>query len=266
MYAGTIIRNSSGSFVGVHQKIDRVAYRLFCKSISDQTSVPTLPEILHFEGNNGPDGLKRKSPSADDPWHFIDPAEPHQGELLRHISNHYQNLVMATKQQNLTRAAFEMAWLAHAIVDGLTPAHHYPLADKIEELWGKPKDLRNSVFDKNIALGETALETISKNWQYWGAKGVWSTHFMFEWGVASSIKTTRFMNLAIDAEKTDDYHAAEVMFLRSLDEIYQLDMYKRFWQQGWTTSLSRETRRVLIPKIIQVVAVFWNCAYKEAKS
>ena len=74
------------------------------------------------------------------------------------------------------------------------------------------------------------------------------------------------MNLAIDAEKTDDYHAAEVMFLRSLDEIYQLDMYKRFWQQGWTTSLSRETRRVLIPKIIQVVAVFWNCAYKEAMS
>ena len=33
-----------------------------------------------------------------------------------------------------TRAAFEAAWLAHALTDGLTPAHHYPYQEAVSEL------------------------------------------------------------------------------------------------------------------------------------
>ena len=100
---------------------------------------PTTREILHFEGNNGPDGIKRKSPSVDEPWHYIDPANPNDRALAGMINDHYVNLVQALRDANRVRAAFEAAWMAHAITDGLTPAHHYPLSDKIEELWGKPK-------------------------------------------------------------------------------------------------------------------------------
>ena len=120
--------------MGVHQKIDRIARRNMRKFTGIEHSFPTTREILHFEGNNGPDGIKRKSPSIDEPWHYIDPANPNDRALVSMINDHYVNLVQALRNTNRVRAAFEAAWMAHAITDGLTPAHHYPLSDKIEEL------------------------------------------------------------------------------------------------------------------------------------
>ncbi len=46
--------------------------------------------------------------------------------LIELIKEHYKNLVKELQANNSERISFEAAWLAHAIVDGLTPAHHYP--------------------------------------------------------------------------------------------------------------------------------------------
>ncbi len=266
MYSGTTIHGKSGGIMGVHQKINRVARRHLAVLPGVASGFPSIREILHFEGNNGPDGIKRKSPSVDEPWHYIDPTKPEDTALVEMIMDHYRNLVYALRYRNQERAAFEAAWLAHAIADGLTPAHHYPLSDKIEELWGKPKEERLSIKDKNLIKGENKRDTLSKNWEYWGAKGVFVTHGLFELGIATSIKTSRFASVGPSDEwlKRAEGQSLEEVFLGAVQMVYGLDMYHSFWQNGWTTQLARQTRRQLIPEIIRVVTYFWYQAYREA--
>ena len=268
MYSGTTFRSHSGNIMGVHQKIDRIARRNMRKFTGIEHSFPTTREILHFEGNNGPDGIKRKSPSVDEPWHYIDPANPNDRALVGMINDHYVNLVQALRNTNRVRAAFEAAWMAHAITDGLTPAHHDPLSDKIEELWGKPKEERLSIKDKNIIKGENLRDTMGRNWEYWGAKGVFATHLLFEIGVAAAIKTTAFADSAPSEEwvKCADDLGLERVFLDAVQEVYALNMYETFWKQGWTARLANQTRRTLIPKICAVVMYAWYAAYREAAS
>ena len=266
MYSGTTFRKKSGHFIGVHQKIDRIARRNLKHIPGVAGGFPVIKDILHFEGNNGPDGIKRKSPSMDEPWHYIDPTKPDDREILTMIADHHYNLVQALKHKNEARAAFEAAWMAHAIVDGLTPAHHYPLSDKIEELWGKPKEERISIKEKNIIQGSNRRDTLGKNWQYWGAKGVFVTHVMFELGVATSIKTTRFNDTGLTYEwiKHADVKSFDQVFLDAVNKIYALDMYHIFWNQGWSAKLARQTRETLVPEIIRIVTYAWYRAYREA--
>src|SRR5690606_10212914 len=134
MYSGTTLRNKSGRVMGVHQRIDRLARRGLMTLLPKRSYFPTAREILHFEGLNGPDGIKRKSPGQDEPWHYLDPADLEDNGLRTMIADHMYNLTVALTNDNRQRAAFEAAWLAHAITDGLTPAHHYPLEEKLEEL------------------------------------------------------------------------------------------------------------------------------------
>ncbi|NCU37471.1 hypothetical protein EOL96_00175 [Candidatus Saccharibacteria bacterium] len=266
MYSGTTFRSKSGNVIGVHQKIDRIARRNLRTMPGVGAGFPTAKDILHFEGNNGPDGIKRKSPSQDEPWHYIDPTKPDDRQLIIMILDHYDNLVVALQGHNQQRAAFEAAWLSHAIVDGLTPAHHYPLSEKIEELWGKPKEERITIKDKNIIKGKNSRDTLSKNWEYWGAKGVFLTHGLFEFGVATSIKTTRFL----DTTPTADWIAAadkipfEQVYVGAVQRVYKLDMYHSFWKDGWTTKLAQQSRRDLLPEIIRIVTYAWYKAYRDA--
>ena len=122
--------------MGVHQKIDRVAHRHIQSHTPKKFTMPTIQEVLHFEGLNGPDGIKRKSPGKDEPWHYIDPKNSDDRAIIDMINDHIFNLAQALRTKNPERTAFEMAWVSHAIVDGLTPAHHYPLEAKLEELRG----------------------------------------------------------------------------------------------------------------------------------
>lgn len=267
MYSGTTFRPRSGNIIGAHQKIDRIARRDFRKMPGVGGGFPRTKEILHFEGNNGPDGLKRKSPGVDEPWHFIDPSDEKDTALVVMIMDHYANLVEALKKHDETRAAFEAAWMSHAITDGLTPAHHYPLAEKIEELWGKPQDERISVIDKNIIRGDSMKDIVSKNWEYWGAKGIFATHALFEFGVATSIQSTKFLDTAPSSawvKQMDEKDLPEV-FLIAVHRVYNLNMYENFWKHGWSTRLARQSRRTLIPIIVNVVTYFWYRAYKEAE-
>jgi len=267
MYAGTTIGKKSGHLLGVHQRIDRVARRHIAAFIPAKVTFPAIAQILHFEGNNGPDGIKRKSPSNDEPWHFIDPLKPHDRALIDMVLDHQVNLRKALKTGNEERAAFEAAWMAHAIVDGLTPAHHFPLGDKIQELFGIPHTDRISVKDKNIIKGINRRDTISKNWQYWGKNGVITSHFMFEMGVAMSILGNPFNKSVIttaDIERLnkDGY---EKVFRTILQDILDLRTFENYNATGWNRALSKKVRSKLVPLIIKGVALGWYAAMDQKK-
>ena len=261
MYAGTTFRHHSGNIVGVHQRIDRVARKHLVKHLPG-VHFPTTKEILHFEGRNGPDGIKSKSPSVDEPWHFINPKAGIDDPLVLMINDHIVNLRVALQEKNEVRAAFEAAWLAHAVVDGLTPAHHVPLAEKIEELWGKAHHERDSVRDKALIKGINRRDTLSKNWEYWGAKGVFSAHVFYEMGIASAITTTKFTDVglhALDFALIEEFGYAQY-FITSVGEVDALHTYQDFVEKGWTQKLGNTVRRQLIPIIIKNVALAWYAA------
>lgn len=263
MYAGTTFRNSSGNIIGVHQRIDRVARRHIQKHLPEEAFFPSIKTILHFEGKNGPDGIKSKSPSVDEPWHFINPDAGEDDPLVLAIGNHIENLAAALHQKDEVRAGFEAAWLAHTVVDGLTPAHHYPLAEKIEELWGKPHHERNSKRDKIIIKGTGKRDMLSKNWQYWGSKGIFNLHLLFEVGVASAITTSRFADIGIrknDLQKIKN-HGYTAYFLQSVRDIDALQMYEDFERSGWSTRLGNMTKKQLAPLIMKSVCMAWYAAH-----
>lgn len=259
MYAGTTIRHGSGKIAGVHQKIDRAARRSIKKYIGSDIFFPSITSILYFEGDNGPDGIKRKSPSVDEPWYYIDPLNNDDCRLINVINDHIINLSVALRADNNARAAFEAAWLAHAVVDGLTPAHHYPIEGKIEELWGKPHYERNSVKDKGIIHGDSSLDTLAKNWEYWGFNGVFTTHIKYEFGVATAITPLKFKNCGPSEYDISNLkkNGFESIFLDAVRNIDSYKMYDELANKGWTVHLANQTKNVLLPEMIKIVALAW---------
>lgn len=254
--------------MGVHQKIDRVARRLISPRVSFELPLPTAREILHFEGLNGPDGIKRKSPAKDEPWHYIDPNDPGDRAIVEMMNDHIENMAIALKGKNHERAAFEAAWLAHAIVDGLTPAHHYPLEEKLEELRGEGIETRRTTKEKLLLPGRTRRIQLRNNWEYWGARGVMTTHLSFELGIATSIAPLRFDEAAPTDEQYERMKQTpfEKLFFEVLNEINDMKMYEEFMKAGWTRQLAHETRTVLIPLIIRTVVLAWYQAMVKAET
>ena len=60
--------------------------------------------------------------------------------------------------------------MAHAITDALTPAHQYPMTDKIIEISGKKPEERDKLIKKMFLSGENWRERILNNWEYNWAK------------------------------------------------------------------------------------------------
>lgn len=264
MYAGTTFHHQSGNVVGAHQRIDRVAKRHLIHHIGRSVFFPSIKTILHFEGKNGPDGIKTKSPSVDEPWHFINPEAGADDPLIGIIKDHMYNLSEALKAEDEIRAGFEAAWLSHAVVDGLTPAHHYPLAEKIEELWGKAHTERSSKKDKIMITGHNRRDTINKNWQYWGKGGVFSAHVGYEWGVSSAIAVGSFKNVGITKSDLDRIEKEGYIpyFLESIKAIDNLKTYQEYVKTGWSAYLGGVTRRKLAPLIMKNVCLAWYAASK----
>lgn len=268
MYSGTTFRNASGNVMGAHQKIDRVAKRLLDELLPGN-DFPNIKNILHFEGKNGPDGVKRKSPAQDEPWHYYDPKDPAHQQLLDIISEHYKSLVKELRSKNNERAAFEAAWLAHALVDGLTPAHHYPYEAELTKLrGGRGIETRDSIKEKLLMSGDSTLQTLANNWRMWGAKGLMTTHALFELGIAALISPLRLKRSMPSQEILDEAKKQGIKktFKLKAEEIDNIQMYERFYRLGWTKKLARETRQYLVPEIIRVVIVAWYMAYNEANN
>jgi hypothetical protein len=257
MYSGTTFRRGSGRIVGVHQKIDRVARRRLVKHISKSISFPSIANIIHFEGKNGPDGLKLKG-SPVEPWPYIDPTEPDDRILLQQIEDHMNNLAKALAARDKVRSSFEAAWLAHDVVDGLTPAHHYPLTAKIKDQLSEPNYEYLTIDGEQVVFKPSRREAILKKWEYWGTRGIMA-HVMFECGVASAIASDNFKD---SGPAEEDYlrlskDGFELIFMESLQKIHDLRMYNEFIKKGWTRRLASKTKKVLIPEIIKVVTLAW---------
>jgi hypothetical protein len=267
MYSGTTFRTKSGRVIGVHQKIDRVARRHVAARLPKRAYFPTTQEILHFEGLNGPDGIKRKSPARDEPWHYIDPTDHTDRAIVDMINDHLYNMTQALIDKNHQRAAFEAAWMAHAIVDGLTPAHHYPLEAKLEELRGEGLETRTSTKEKLLLPGNSRRQRLRNNWEFWGAKGVMTTHVGFELGVATTIAAQKFDDtMPIEEEfRRIENDGFEPVFFTMLQQIADMKMYDEFTKLGWTRHLARETRDVLVPDIIKTVALAWYQAVYQSR-
>lgn len=262
MYSGTTLRNKSGGMLGAHQKIDRVARRHLTPSIPTGVTFPTIRQILKFEGKDGPDGIKRKSPARDEPWHYIDPTDPSDMGLLDMIDDHVVNLTTALADDDQVRAAFEAAWLAHAITDGLTPAHHYPLEEKLESLRGEGLETRTNFKKKVLMPGENPRASLRNNWEYWGAKGIMTTHFMFEMGVSTTIATRGLHAARPSANERIrvEREGVRAVFVESMHRIHHLKMYETFHKKGWTRALARQTHDELVPVIIRTVTLAWYYA------
>jgi hypothetical protein len=268
MFSGTTFTRASGKLLGAHQKIDRLADKQLQDLLGTNTNVfPPINDILHFEGNNGPDAIKRKSPSKDEPWHYFQPYNPKDTGLTEIIKSHYLRLIESLKQKDEVRASFEAAWLAHAMVDGLTPAHHYPYGEKVVELrGGAGLESRRSIKDKLMMPGETIFKLLTNNWKFWGPKGLFMTHAAFEMGIATLIRPMRFKRslfktddlLILDANNIDDWFRTQAKM------VVDLDLYKRFYDKGWTRSLSRDIKFKLLPLIVNCVAVAWYGAARSA--
>lgn len=253
--------------MGAHQKIDRVARRHLSSLIQDDSLFPPIRSILHFEGKNGPDAIKRKSPAKDELWHYFNPFDDSDTRIIDIINEHYQLLIRELKARNTERSAFEAAWLAHAIVDGLTPAHHFPYEEKLVELrGGEGIETRTTIKGKILMPGETTREKVMNNWKMWGPKGLMTTHGLFEFGVASIIAPLSFSDSAPNERDRELVLEVGVLewFKRTAREIAVLDMYTRYQLKGWTPKLAYDVRHKLGPVIINSVTLAWYAALADA--
>lgn len=267
MWSGTTLTNFSGNILGVHQKVDRVAHRVVTSRL-DNGFFPSKKEILHFEGKNGPDGIKSKSPAKNEPWHYIDPFDPSDTQLLKMIMEHYKLLRDEMRKGNEERASFEAAWLSHAIVDGMTPAHHYPYEEKLIELRkGESIETRVSVKEKLVMKGDNPLEVLRNNWSMWGFKGLIINHGAFEFGIAAIVSPLRFRQIKITDELISEVRKIgfQEYFLQNVREIALWNMYDDFSRYGWNWTLSKKVRDDLVPLIILTVSMAWYMAADEAR-
>lgn len=267
MYSGLEFTNYSGQLVGAHQKIDRVSRRHLSELLSPSTSFPRIKNILHFEGKNGPDGIKIKSPARNEPWHYFDPLSDDSADFMKLLIMHYDGLVKELKAKNHERSAFEAAWLAHAIVDGLTPAHHYPFAEKISELrGGEPNSSRTSYRKKLIFKGATKRETAKNMYKAYGPRGLYMAHWLYEFGFSAIIKPLRFPDARLTPENLAEIKKLgyQEYYLKTAREVAGQNMFEKYLEHGWQSKLARQTREFLAPAMIRTVTAIWYIAAEEA--
>lgn len=259
------------AWFGAHQRLDRFAIKHLEQVVGERRifAFPTIKQVLEFEGINGPDGIKIKTPAQGEPWHYYNPYDKDDTRILDLIRANHKHLVKALKEGNSTRAAFEAAWLAHAIVDGMTPAHHYPYEEELVRLrGGQSIETRNTYRGKLLMPGETLSERIKHNWEMMGEKGLLSTHMAFEFGVAVLIVPMR-------RGARDQLNEAELQLARTKDgyikyferratEVAELELYQKFYHIGWTPKMVRLVRKKLVPAIVDTVTLAWYSAMVEA--
>ncbi len=257
MYSGFITSKRVVAKVGIHQRFDVAAYHMI-EQFLPSDAFPAIKDIVHFEGYNGPDGLKVKSKGEHEPSHLYDPATD-TGEVPTHIANHYAGLVANIKSGDMIRAAFEASWLAHYIGDGLTPAHHWPLEEKLAEAAEKAsKTLRN-------ADASRVTTFLKKNWAVWGAKGHMTTHFNFEMGIAFALLIFQIKPEFSEHELARAKQLGPVEYFKSeAREIAELKLYEQFYKEGWNNAIASIVKNQLAPQTARAIGMVWLLALLEA--
>lgn len=268
MYAGFITPKRVVKKAGIHQRLDVAAYKMIAHYIPSD-AFPDINAILDFEGYNGPDGLNSKiglkpkgsDPDAKDthnPSHLYDPIND-TGEVPGHIQTHYDGLVRCLVAGDQVRAAFEAAWLAHYVGDGLTPAHHFPLEAKISEAAAKAgKDLTEGRFSQFSGQ-------IKKQWDIWGAKGHMSTHQNFELGIAFALLIFPIRAQFTDQELARARNLGPVEYFKNeAREVAALNLYERFYKTGWNNDIASTVKKTLAPQTARTIGIIWLLALLEA--
>jgi hypothetical protein len=251
-----------------HQKLDRAAYQHLKRLIPDEF-FPAIKQVIAFDGPKGPDAAKlKRHPEMGQPWHFIDPHDAADTHLHEQIQAHYNNLVNGLAKKDDVRAAFEAAWLAHALVDGLTPAHHYPYEQELAALRGEDRDTRKGIIGRAYVRGETLSESLMQSLRLIGPKGLLTTHAMFEAGAYALIAPLKLKHAKPRQKDLDRIKREGVIpvFQDFVNDVARLHLYERFYRRGWNQGISRDVRRILAPKMVQMITLAWYAASQEAEA
>lgn len=257
MFAG-IPFSKTISPLGDHQRIDRLAYS-YLRKHQALNSFPSLKDILANEGRQGPDGAKYEDDVISEE-HFYHPGTE-GAELLVIIHKHYDALVAALKDRDRIQAAVSASWLAHATVDGLTPAHQFPYKDAVDTLTSDTDHVRDTASKRFYIKGETMGATISKTWKLTGPQGVLTSHTLFETTMAIALQYCH-PRISLKLPPTD---SVDTIFRERAKLINSLDLYSKFMRHGPSPSLSLQLRRKVGPAMVEAVILLWAHALQDAK-
>jgi hypothetical protein len=107
---------------------------------------------------------------------------------------------------------------------------------------------------------------LSNNWKYWGPKGLFITHGLFEHGVAVIMKPLTLTHAMPSIQDINNLHKIGPVewFKHAARRIAGLDLYERFYEQGWTPRLASAVRKELAPEVVKAVCLFWYSALSES--
>lgn len=267
MFSGLTLTNKSGNLLGTHQKIDRISRKALSMMLKNNATFPDKKLILHFEGKNGPDGMKVKTlTNKGHVSHYLDPFDPGSSNLISGMMEHWTNLAKALEQKSNERAAFEAAWLAHFVVDGLTPPHHFSYEEELDAMYKQAKIPPKTGAKQLIIPGKKIGDKIANNWQFWGAKGTGITHAMFEMGSAAIIRPQP-SRIAIPSRyniKLVQHLGFKDYYKRVAREVALLDIHDAFYQKGWNRKVTKLIKKELAPRMAQTVTIAWYTAAQKA--
>ena len=260
MNSGFITTKRVVNRIGVHQRFDMAAYHMI-EEFLPIGAFPSLKDIIYFEGFNGPDGLKIKSPGVNEPSHLYDPVTD-TGDAAKHIANHYAALVERLKDGDMIRAAFEASWMAHYICDGLTPAHHWPLEERLAEAASfSPASLKRGDTTKFA----NSMVSIKKNWAVYGVKGHLSTHFYFETGIAFALLIFPIRPVFRDEEFIRVREIGPLEYFKAeARDIATLNLYERFYRESWNADIAGAIKNKIAPQTARTIGLIWLLAMYEA--
>jgi len=268
MFSRTLLSDKKSEKIATHQRLIRIARHQTIPLLPANVDFPTAKQMIRFEGANGPDGLPGKHSITDEPHQFIDPAK-NDKKLFQHIKNHLYNAHQAYKRKNQTRFAFELAWLSHMVIDGLTPAHQQPFKDKLKELDPRTAEEVNSLLKRIFMPGASFRDIFEKNWQRLGPRGLGTNHILFEAGIdfiVMPIRPRSYPNsITVDDIKKVKAGRFLDLYWKSIQEISKLRMFERYEESSWTTELATEVREKLIPVAVRMVVLSWLAAVYKGK-
>ena len=94
-----------------------------------------------------------------------------------------------------------------------------------------------------------------------------TSHTLFEAGVASSISSLQYDPSLFSNEEIYELMKRDFseVIMDAIKEVAALDMYTTFNKGGWSLSLARKTRQVLMPIIVRTVTYAWYHALTVAE-
>jgi len=263
MFSRTILADKHSESIATHQRIVRAARRQTLEYLPQRIYVPSAKHITHFEGKNGPDGLADKHSTGDYPEEYVEPHN-NNGQLFTDIRNFSHKIRVAAKRRDYVSMAFNMAWLEHIVVDGMTPPHHRPYKEQVDRIDPREREEMNSRFKRIFTPGNNPLEMLMNNWKLVGPGGISTNHILFEAGIDFIMMPLSPKRLIGEISKEELKAVRSGKFLRlydkSIHRIYKLEYFDRYEAAGWTSELAADVREVLLPECVKMVSLAWLAA------